>query len=62
MAHNLDSYSFLNYFAYVIYPPLYIAGPIMTFNDFYWQVSVFGFYGCYELIFGCSVATEACSH
>jgi D-alanyl-lipoteichoic acid acyltransferase DltB (MBOAT superfamily) len=37
-AHRLDSYNLLNYFAYVVYPPLYIAGPIMTFNDFYWQV------------------------
>lgn len=24
--------------AYGLYPPLYIAGPIMTFNDFLWQV------------------------
>ncbi|WVQ81401.1 hypothetical protein IAT38_003525 [Cryptococcus sp. DSM 104549] len=33
-----DSYSFLNYVAYCLYPPLYIAGPIMTFNDFAWQL------------------------
>lgn len=26
------------YFAYVLYPPLLLAGPIMTFNDFSWQV------------------------
>lgn len=37
-AHQLDVYSFPNYIAYVLYPPLYIAGPIMTFNDFMWQV------------------------
>lgn len=30
----------MNYIAYVLYPPLYIAGPIMTFNDFMWQVSL----------------------
>ena len=40
MTHNLDSYNSLNYFAYVVYPPLYLAGPIMTFNDFYWQVNL----------------------
>ena len=28
----------MNYVAYAIYPPLYIAGPIMTFNDFMWQL------------------------
>lgn len=33
-----SEYSFLNYFAYAVYPPLYIAGPIMTFNDFVWQL------------------------
>jgi D-alanyl-lipoteichoic acid acyltransferase DltB (MBOAT superfamily) len=33
-------YSYMNYIAYVLYPPLYIAGPIITFNDFMWQVSV----------------------
>lgn len=31
-------YSFINFMAYCLYPPLYIAGPIMTFNDFLWQV------------------------
>ena len=35
----LEFYSFTNYVAYALYPPLYIAGPIMTFNDFFWQVS-----------------------
>ncbi|EIW57931.1 MBOAT-domain-containing protein [Trametes versicolor FP-101664 SS1] len=36
--HSLELYSFANYLAYVLYPPLYIAGPIMTFNDFTWQL------------------------
>ena len=40
MNHSLDTYSYLNYVAYALYPPLYIAGPIMTFNDFMWQVRV----------------------
>ena len=31
-------YNFRNYITYILYPPLYIAGPIMTFNDFMWQV------------------------
>ncbi|KAF9514956.1 hypothetical protein BS47DRAFT_1372183 [Hydnum rufescens UP504] len=37
-AHPLGVYNFTNYLAYAIYPPLYIAGPIMTFNDFMWQL------------------------
>lgn len=38
-SHSDDEYSLLNFIAYCLYPPLYIAGPIMTFNDFIWQVS-----------------------
>ena len=38
IAHPLDSYSYSNFIAYVLYAPLFIAGPIMTFNDFMWQV------------------------
>lgn len=34
----LSAYSLTNFFAYAIYPPLYIAGPIMSFNDFTWQI------------------------
>ncbi|KAE9408868.1 MBOAT-domain-containing protein [Gymnopus androsaceus JB14] len=58
--HSDQVYSYLNYLAYVLYSPLYIAGPIMTFNDFMWQFrrplkitksSVLGylirFIGCY---------------
>ncbi|TDL25763.1 MBOAT-domain-containing protein [Rickenella mellea] len=37
IGHPTEFYSFVNYIAYVLYPPLYIAGPIMTFNDFIWQ-------------------------
>lgn len=33
-----QEYSFVNYLAYVLYAPLYIAGPIITFNDFVWQM------------------------
>ncbi|KZV91249.1 MBOAT-domain-containing protein [Exidia glandulosa HHB12029] len=37
--HELPAYeSFANYVAYILYPPCYIAGPIMTFNDFLWQM------------------------
>ncbi|KAF8071525.1 MBOAT, membrane-bound O-acyltransferase family-domain-containing protein [Lyophyllum atratum] len=36
-SHPTDMYSFINYVSYVLYPPLYIAGPIMTFNDYLWQ-------------------------
>ncbi|KAJ7129335.1 MBOAT, membrane-bound O-acyltransferase family-domain-containing protein [Mycena epipterygia] len=36
-AHPEFIYSYLNYMSYVLYPPLYLAGPIMTFNDYIWQ-------------------------
>ncbi|KAG5992432.1 hypothetical protein E4U43_003768 [Claviceps pusilla] len=29
-----DEYTFRNYVAYAIYAPLYLAGPILTFNDY----------------------------
>lgn len=38
-SHPLADYNLVNLVAYTLYPPLYIAGPIMTFNDFIWQVS-----------------------
>ena len=38
IAHPLGLYSFANFLAYISYAPLYIGGPIMTFNDFIWQV------------------------
>ncbi|BEI92502.1 uncharacterized protein CcaverHIS019_0501300 [Cutaneotrichosporon cavernicola] len=37
-AHPEADYSLVNYLAYTLYPPLYIAGPIMTCNDFVWQL------------------------
>ncbi|KZV78840.1 hypothetical protein EXIGLDRAFT_822454 [Exidia glandulosa HHB12029] len=37
--HELPAYeSFADYMAYIVYPPCYIAGPIMTFNEFLWQM------------------------
>ena len=33
-----DSYTFRNYIAYTLYAPLYLAGPILTFNDFVSQL------------------------
>jgi D-alanyl-lipoteichoic acid acyltransferase DltB (MBOAT superfamily) len=35
---SAKDYSFRNYFAYAIYAPLYLAGPILTFNDYISQV------------------------
>lgn len=35
---NPKSYSLLNYLAYTLYPPLYIAGPTSTFNAFVSQL------------------------
>ncbi|SSD58682.1 related to Glycerol uptake protein 1 [Saccharomycodes ludwigii] len=35
--HPLSEYNFSNYLAYVLYTPLYIAGPIVTFNDYHYQ-------------------------
>lgn len=33
----LSEYSLKNYFAYLLYTPLFIAGPIITFNDYMYQ-------------------------
>ncbi|KAH9964688.1 hypothetical protein BGW80DRAFT_810161 [Lactifluus volemus] len=33
------TYSFQIYLAYALYPALYIARPIITFNDFMWQLT-----------------------
>lgn len=33
----IETYSFKNYLAYLFYTPLYIVGPILTFNDFIYQ-------------------------
>jgi len=34
---RIEEYALLNYLAYVLYTPLYLAGPIVTFNDFVHQ-------------------------
>ncbi|KAL8635512.1 MAG: hypothetical protein Q9228_007001, partial [Teloschistes exilis] len=33
-----EDYCFRNYFAYILYSPLYVAGPILTFNDYISQL------------------------
>lgn len=35
---NPKDYSFRNYLAYILYAPLYLAGPILTFNDYISQI------------------------
>ena len=37
-SHEVHEYSFLNYLCYVLYLPLYTAGPIISFNAFLHQV------------------------
>ncbi|KAI0050527.1 MBOAT-domain-containing protein [Auriscalpium vulgare] len=37
--HPVEVYTYRNYLVYTLYAPLYIAGPIMTFNDFMWQLA-----------------------
>lgn len=37
-AHRLSMYSYSNFLLYLFYPPLFIAGPIMTFNDWLHQL------------------------
>ncbi|ORX46681.1 MBOAT-domain-containing protein [Piromyces finnis] len=32
-------YNFLNYLIYILYVPLFLAGPIITFNDFIYQIN-----------------------
>ncbi|KAF8979536.1 glycerol transporter [Entomortierella lignicola] len=34
----IEDYNFTNYLAFTLYAPLYVAGPIMTFNDFVSQL------------------------
>lgn len=38
LTQHLEEYSLGNYLLYALYPPLFIAGPIMTFNDFTHQL------------------------
>jgi D-alanyl-lipoteichoic acid acyltransferase DltB (MBOAT superfamily) len=35
---NTKDYSFRNYVGYAVYAPLYLAGPILTFNDYISQL------------------------
>lgn len=35
----ISDYSILNYIAYITYTPLFIAGPIITFNDYIYQLA-----------------------
>ena len=37
-SRQLSDYSFINYLAYLLYSPLYLAGPILTFNNFISQI------------------------
>ncbi|KAK4049211.1 glycerol transporter [Microbotryomycetes sp. JL221] len=37
-SHPLQMYSFSMYLTYALYPPLYLAGPIITFNSFVSQL------------------------
>ncbi|GAA95653.1 hypothetical protein E5Q_02307 [Mixia osmundae IAM 14324] len=39
-SHAPAEYNFYHYLAYAFYPPLYIAGPIMTYNDFVAQLKL----------------------
>lgn len=34
-SYPTSEYSFMNCLAYILYPPLYIAGPIISFNAYY---------------------------
>ncbi|KAG0137905.1 MBOAT, membrane-bound O-acyltransferase family-domain-containing protein [Tuber indicum] len=34
---TMEDYGFFNYLAYILYSPLYLVGPIITFNDFVHQ-------------------------
>lgn len=36
-----EEYSFLNYLSYLLYAPLFIGGPIVTFNDYIYQANYF---------------------
>ncbi|CEP62426.1 membrane-bound O-acyltransferase family protein LALA0_S05e05380g [Lachancea lanzarotensis] len=35
--HHIQEYSLAHYLAYITYTPLFIAGPIITFNDYLYQ-------------------------
>ena len=55
-AHHVSEYNLVNYFAYLLYAPLFLAGPIICFNDFLTQVilehlSNYLFYKIFSLFF-----------
>ena len=37
-SRQISDYSLVNYLAYLLYSPLYLAGPILTFNNFISQI------------------------
>lgn len=59
-----NDYSFFNYLAYSLYSPLYLAGPIITFNDFMSQVGQLRIskFVLNTLLTGFIVATESSSY
>jgi D-alanyl-lipoteichoic acid acyltransferase DltB (MBOAT superfamily) len=38
-SHPLPDYNFKSYLSYALYPPLYLAGPIITYNSFLSQLA-----------------------
>ena len=38
---GVDKYTFLTYLCYLTYAPLYIAGPVVSYNAFAAQVGLF---------------------
>ncbi|CAN3355578.1 membrane-bound O-acyltransferase Gup1p [Diutina catenulata] len=38
---DLSDYNFTNYLAYLTYAPLFLAGPVITFNDYMYQSNYF---------------------
>lgn len=35
---GIDDYCYINYLLYLLYAPLYLAGPIISFNNFMHQI------------------------
>lgn len=35
--HHIQDYNFINFIAYITYAPLFLVGPIITFNDYLYQ-------------------------
>ena len=47
-----DEFSFRSYFMYIFYPPLYLSGPILTFNDFQHQIRQKKHSSTFPLVYG----------